>query len=247
MKKLLASDYDGTLSRNRQILPQDKAAIEEWQRAGNLFCLCSGRAPLSAIAEMERCELHPDLLICSNGASAIDMDGNFLFRHKLPSQMPRKIFALAHEYAVTAFNGQTYNGELHQHSYIDPTRVTIGMEDLLKIEDFLQFNAVFTGSQADADAFSDRVDQELKEITAHRNGVYIDCSVAGVDKGTGVAEIAAHFGIALENCYTIGDNNNDLAMLLPYHGAVIETGNPITIQKVGHPVPDIASFIQEIL
>ncbi|MBQ8894605.1 MAG: HAD-IIB family hydrolase [Clostridia bacterium] len=247
MRKLLASDLDGTIYRNRKTLPEDIEAITEWQRQGNIFCLCSGRAPLSGIQEMQKCGLHPDLLITGNGAAALDMEGKFLYRKLLPKGVHRRIFALAHEYRVTAVNGQSPEGELFQYSYIDPSRVNISIEDLLAMEEFLQFNAVFKESPEDARAFSDRVDREIDGAAAQRNGVYIDCSAEGVDKGAGVAAAAAHFDIPAEQCYTIGDNNNDLSMLLPYHGAVISDGNPETIEKVGHAVPNIAAFIEEIL
>ena len=247
MKYLLASDLDGTIYRNRKTLPEDMEAIARWQALGHVFCLSSGRAPFSAIEEMKKCGLRPDLLICGNGSSSIDMEGNFLFRHRMPSGVHRQLYALAHEYRVSAINGQTYEGTLYQHSYIDPNRVNISIEELLAMDGFSQFNAVFKDQPEDAAAFTQRVNTEIEGDIAHPNGVYIDCSAAGISKGTGVAAVADHFGIPHENCFTIGDQDNDLPMLLPFHGAVIDTGNPATIEKVGHAVPNIAAFIGEIL
>lgn len=247
MKYLLASDLDGTIYRNRQTLPEDIEAITEWQRQGHLFCLCSGRAPQAGILEMKKCGLRPDLLITGNGAACIDMDGNFHFRTLMPEDAAQKLFDLAHEYHVTGVNGQNKNGDLLLYSYINPTRTNISIEELLKIKEFLQFNAVFKDFPEDARVFADRVDAEIAGVAAHRNGVYIDCSADTVNKGTGVAAAADYFGIPADRCYTIGDNGNDLPMLLPYHGAVISDGNPETIRQVGHAVPNIAAFIKEIL
>lgn len=247
MKFLLASDLDGTIYRNRKTLPEDMAAIAEWQRQGHYFCLCSGRAPLSGIEEMKKCGLHPDLLICGNGSACIDMEGNFRFRSKMPAGSQQAIFDLAHQYRVSAVNGQDENGILWQHSYIDPSRITITEEALLQIPTFLQFNAVFKDQPEDAAAFTARVNAEIPGVAAHPNGVYIDCSADTVNKGTGVAAAAEILGVCPENCYTIGDNKNDLPMLLPYHGAVISEGDPETIAQVGHAVPNIAAFINEIL
>lgn len=247
MRYLLASDLDGTIYRNRKTLPEDMAAIAEWQRRGHIFCLCSGRAPQSGITEMKKCGLRPDLLITGNGAACVDMEGNFRFRQLLPEGAAQKIFDLAHEFHVTAVNGQTENGDLLQHSYIDPTRTNVTAEELLRIPRFLQFNAVFKYSPNHAAAFAQRVDAEIEGVTAQPNGVYIDCCASSVNKGTGVAAAAAYFGIPADCCYTIGDNSNDLPMLLSYHGAVISSGNPETVEKVGHAVPNIAAFIDEIL
>jgi len=121
------------------------------------------------------------------------------------------------------------------------------LEEAEKITDLTQFGAAFKGRVEVAAEFTRWVNETFSTITAHPNGAYIDCTVRGVDKATGVAEAAKLFGIKLNACYTVGDQKNDLAMLLPYHGAVIETGNPETIEKVGKSTPSVAAFIQEIL
>ncbi len=247
MKYLLASDLDGTLFRKGSPLPEDVDAISRWQKQGNLFCLCSGRAPLPAIDAMNKYHLQPDLLICSNGASAVDMSGNIIFRHLFPNDLIPSAYEISANYHCTSVNMQTYEGELLRYCLADSTFTNTTLEDLLSRKDNLQFNFVFMGHPEDAIAFTNRINNTFPQITAHRNGVYIDCSVRGVDKSTGVAEAAAHFGIPLDCCYTVGDNQNDLPMLLRYHGAVIDTGDPYTIKKVGHTVPNIAAFTKEIL
>ena len=48
--KVLASDYDGTLLFNEKFKEGDLKKIKEFQKAGNLFGLCSGR-PFKGIYE----------------------------------------------------------------------------------------------------------------------------------------------------------------------------------------------------
>ena len=43
--------------------------------------------------------------------------------------------------------------------------------------------------------------------------VFADINVRGVDKGTGMAEFAAHFGFAHDETMAFGDGGNDVAML----------------------------------
>ena len=47
--KVLASDYDGTLLFNEQFKEGDLKKIKEFQKAGNLFGLCSGRDRKSVV------------------------------------------------------------------------------------------------------------------------------------------------------------------------------------------------------
>ncbi len=246
-KYLLASDYDGTLKQNGVVRPVDIEAIRTWQAAGHIFCLCTGRAPLAAIEIMEKDELTPDLLIVSNGAAIIRMDGQFLAKHPLSRKETAAINQIARECGNSAIACNAENGALLLYSYSDPARRTATVEQMLAEEHPLQYNAVFKDNPNAARRFTNRVNTEVPGATAHLNGVHIDCTARGVDKGQGVKEAAALLDIPLENCHTIGDNENDLPMLLPYHGTAIESGNPETIAKIGKTVPDLATLIKEIL
>ncbi len=247
MKYLLASDYDGTLLRHKQLSEEDHDAIVEWQRQGHIFCLCSGRAPQAAVNEMKKWDLCPHLLITGNGSSAMDMDGKFLFRHPFPSEHLHRLLERVHQLDCVSFHLHGKDGELRIWSSLQPERTNITREQAEAVKELSQFGTNFNGRVEVAAAFADWVEKTFCDVTAHPNGGYVDCTIRGVDKATGVAEAAKRFHVDLENCYTIGDNINDLPMLLPYHGAAIETGDAETIKKVGRSVPSVAAFIQEIL
>lgn len=247
MKYLLASDFDGTLLRQKQVSDEDRAAIAAWQEAGHIFCLCSGRAPDAALTEMQKWGLSPDLMITGNGSSAINQDGTFAFRHPFPAEHLPALLQRAHELDCTIFHLHDQTGRLLIHDLQNTARTNVTREEAEKITDLTQFGAAFKGRVEVAAEFTRWVNETFSTITAHPNGAYIDCTVRGVDKATGVAEAAKLFGIELSDCYTVGDQKNDLAMLLPYHGAVIETGNPETIERVGKSTPSVAAYINEIM
>lgn len=248
MRYLLASDLDGTIYRNRKTRPEDLEMILEWQRQGHIFCLCSGRSPFSATNEMQKCGLTPDLLITVNGAAGVDMGGNYYFKHFLPDNTICSIYELGKRFNCQTFAGVPATGVLRCYCTEEENRVVTSTEESIFTEkDLFQFQGIFKTHPEDAKLFSEAVNRELPQVTAHRNGAYIDCTLRGVDKASGVAEAAAHFGIDLDHCYTIGDNGNDLPMLVRFHGAVIEDGDPHTIATVGKTVEGVASFIKEIL
>ncbi len=41
--KLIASDFDGTITRYGKVWEEDLAAIQKWRAEGNLFGIVSGR------------------------------------------------------------------------------------------------------------------------------------------------------------------------------------------------------------
>jgi len=246
-KLLLASDYDGTLKRNGVVAPEDIAAIHRWQAAGHVFCLCTGRCLQSAIEIMEKDSISPDLLIASNGAAVGKMDGNFLAKTPLTAKETAAIHQIARECGNTAFACNAEDGSQMMFDSLNPARQTATVEQMLAEQHPIQCTAVFKDNPPAARRFTDRVNCEVEHATAHLNGVYIDCTARGVDKALGVSKAADALGIPLENCYTIGDNENDLPMLLRYHGFVVDSGNPDTIQKIGSSVSSVTTLINQIL
>ena len=68
--KVLASDYDGTLLFNEKFKEGDLKKIKEFQKAGNLFGLCSGR-PFKGIYEFCKPYIDFDFYILCTGGSMV--------------------------------------------------------------------------------------------------------------------------------------------------------------------------------
>lgn len=63
---ILASDFDGTIFIDGKITPKDIKAIRDFQQAGNLFAIVTGRSFASLYPLIEG-EINPDAVICNNG------------------------------------------------------------------------------------------------------------------------------------------------------------------------------------
>lgn len=93
MKKVFASDFDGTLYFNHakvKLPPESVQAIIKYQEAGNLFGLCTGRQ-LNAITPLTAGHFVPDFYITSSGASIRDKDLNVIAAHGLSRQTAASI------------------------------------------------------------------------------------------------------------------------------------------------------------
>ena len=99
--KLLASDLDGTLYFNHQtpkVKPQDIEAIKAFQKAGNLFGICSGRTLAGIHHALNEQDIHLDFYILVSGAALADENGHFIYQHRLSKATIRKIVtAIEHE------------------------------------------------------------------------------------------------------------------------------------------------------
>ena len=76
-KKLIASDFDGTLFRLGRISKKDIKSVKKWQAEGGYFGIVTGRGSdfPKTISEFD---IKPDFLILYNGALILDKNGNVL-------------------------------------------------------------------------------------------------------------------------------------------------------------------------
>ena len=63
---ILAADFDGTIFIDEKISAKDMRAIRDFQQAGNLFAIVTGRSFASLLPLIER-KIKPNALICNNG------------------------------------------------------------------------------------------------------------------------------------------------------------------------------------
>ncbi len=74
MKKVFASDFDGTLyfyKAEVKLPPENVEKIREYQEAGHLFGLCTGRQ-VGGLTPFISGLVRPDFYITSTGANIVD-------------------------------------------------------------------------------------------------------------------------------------------------------------------------------
>ena len=86
--KLAATDFDGTFAPHRQPVPASNIeAVAKWQAAGHKFGICTGRGLSLIEFELKKYPaLHPDYLVCNNGAVVVNNKREFLASLCLPQE-----------------------------------------------------------------------------------------------------------------------------------------------------------------
>lgn len=225
-KKLLASDWDGTLYRNHVITQEDIDAIKKFRQQGHYFALCTGRTPNSIRHTLLN---FPDLeidgfILASGGAIyqatrqhpiEIEEVKSFWIPAKEAAEFVRH-FHDTGKYTIYWSTKDTSYGLLERDpSATKAHRLTlISLEDWCKNpEDVLSFGLTpMARTEEDAIEAVESIAQNWgKAMTGFRNLIYVDVSASGSDKGTGINNLN-HY---LENkytCYAIGDAQNDIPM-----------------------------------
>ena len=249
MGKLLASDYDGTLNRGG-ISERVRLAIADWQARGNKFGIVSGRGIHNITAVLKNDGIACDFLIGNNGAVIGDKDGDILLYHTAPAQLGKRIATFVLENGGRHASVNRLGGE---YLIVDEERKarhrdddyfkTLAEYDLS--EDFTQISTVCE-SVSLAMALTDLLNERFSgKITALVNGICIDIVPYGVDKATGISELASLWEIAYENVCTVGDNYNDVAMLKAYRSYAVANAVDYVKQIATTVVEDIAELCEK--
>ncbi len=224
---IVASDYDGTMYHQGELIGDLIPAIEMWRAAGNVFGIATGRDYPMIRREVERWQIPLDFIVCLNGAFAVDASGRELFRHYLDD---------AHIPAICRHPAAAES--LHiQLSGDGPTRVflrpaswfpktdlefeEISYHDALAATTMGQISLSYPTLEACREWEYRLRDDFAGVIATHPNKISIDLNRAGVDKAQGVADLIAANGWQEHPVSVIGDGINDIGMIVRFGGFTV--------------------------
>ncbi|MBR5312846.1 MAG: HAD-IIB family hydrolase [Clostridia bacterium] len=247
---ILATDFDGTLSRWHGVEQIDLDAIARFRAAGNLFGVVTGRAG-DMYDMLVRDNIPFDFVIVMNGAMSIDTDGNTVFEETADGACIRGITEL--------LGKEEYNNFLS--CVIHKTRKTFhhGYPDGDEKENYLPLSEIdgiprFTqlNTWVRKDEIATRATAEINEkygeyVNALQNGSCIDIPPRGIDKGVGVARYADQMGVPHENVWCAGDNMNDMAMIVRFHGCAVSNARAEIKEAAEATYDGIHAIIDHIL
>ena len=245
MIRLLAIDIDGTLLNSQGRVPQANLdAIHRAAAGGVRLVIATGRSfhfALQALGDLPR-----DLtLLVYNGAIARSRSGETLLCRLLPQAVARQVLEATVEWrpdTACVFDRPLAGQLLYDRmDWTHPSRsgfmrrnaaiiqAVERLEDAVS-EDPVQvtFNGGVERMRAVASHLAAHPVAPHLEVTLteypHRNFSMVDVCGAGITKGSGLAALASHFGVAQAEVMAVGDNHNDRDML-EWAGQGVVMGN----------------------
>lgn len=217
MKKVFASDFDGTLYFYRaevKLPPESVKKIKEYQAAGNLFGLCTGRQ-VGGLTPFITGHIEPDFYITSSGANIIDKDMREIQKcgidRKIAAAMVKEInpqkykITLDIEGDICVFTKMDYPGNYY---------VITGVDDAPAGR--IHQVSIHTQSPEEATAMAKRINQNYgDDVEAFQNVAEVDIAPKGCSKGKGIGVLWEYVREQLGECklYGIGDSMNDLSLI----------------------------------
>ena len=265
--RLIAMDLDGTLLNDQgTVSEENRKALALAREKGVITAACSGRYVENvSLIFMDNGLSGP--IIGSNGAQASDVPlGSMIFRHFIApdkaariretlDEMGTNYFIFADRLIVSNLDGAHHHSEISMGSRIlsqTQVRFTHGPAAVDEAigRGIYKFYICNNGELDDT-----------REILAQIPGTVVTRSTPwnlemmaeGVDKGTGLSELAAWLHIPMSQVMAFGDQENDLPMLLSA-GMGVAMGNAekqvlarAPYQTLPNTEDGVAAFIRKVI
>ena len=242
--KLVAIDIDGTLLNSQhQITPRVKAAIDQARAQGVYVVVTTGRPFIGAQPYLRQLAFDQpgEYCITNNGAlvqqaasgdivAEITLSFNdYLYCEKLARTLQ------VHFHALDKSSLYTANKDISQYTVQEASMNSLplryrGVEEMDPQMTFPKVMIIDHPELLDK-AISQLPAETWQNYTILRSApYYLEILNKRVDKGQAVKALAEQLGLTAENIMTIGDHENDLAML-EYAGIGVAMGNAIDSAK----------------
>jgi len=238
--KIIATDFDGTLSYNGKISDEDKKAIHKFREVGNKFGIVTGRdLDLAQWIKPEN-GLEYDFLICCTGGVIKNGEGEIIYQKK--GKIEPFIFEIIEKAKELGAYGFAI-GDVLLKCIID-----IKGKIPMQIDALKEFTHANTGFIKDENAtlFAKFVNENYGDkISAHQNGTAVDMPPAYTSKVTGIYEYAKMFDNP--KIYAVGDNINDIPMIEEFCGFAVSNARSEVKEKAKHQCNRICDMIEKIM
>lgn len=217
MKKLIATDFDGTFIRGGVIDPGYHTDIRAFREAGGLFGFVTGRGT-DFFDTIREYGVTADYLLLYNGSLLALPDGSVVKEYLIPRQTFAALESFfAADPAVCAFD-KTGNEPFYRHYYARYDTPELALKAAAEVNRL----------------YGDRV-------TAFVNGVHVNIGKKGSGKTQGVRDALTYFGLKEEEAAVFGDDFNDLDMITALNGWAVETARPEVLAKAPHVCESVAA------
>ncbi len=245
--KCAVSDFDRTLYVNEDISRENLHAVANWQAAGNLFIVATGRDGASIREKLREYDLKPDRLILNNGAIILDQDGKELFCRTLAPDTAIRVLLYLDGMGDEGSGVTTRCEKVNILSAKGTTSQKAGtryltMKEIGTLKDIVQIHRRRPEDEGGISALCCELNRLFPDISAYANVCNADIVAAGVDKSAAIEWIENREG-GFDEILVIGDSANDIKMVRKYKGAAPDHASPEVQEAASVVVKDVAEYL----
>lgn len=250
---LFLSDFDGTLVRSDGTISEgNKRAIAAYRKAGGMFAVCTGRMLISILPRLKELGIEDGLVIAYQGATIADVATGALVKDdgfsredalrvvRLLEENGRHV----HVYTVDDLYANRRDEALEAYEHICGVRATIVSD--MSLADFVEKNnlrivkALAMVRSEERAALIEELRPKLGEdffVTCSAE-VLVEVMPKGQTKAAAVDFLSKKYNIPVEKIAAIGDQLNDLPMIL-------QAGGRFAVGNAAQPLKDVAYVVAD--
>ncbi|MBK1810125.1 HAD family phosphatase [Clostridium sp. YIM B02505] len=253
--KLIAIDMDGTfLNEERQITERNLKAVKKAAELGTKVVISSGRIP-SALKYIIKDMPKNQPIIACNGSIILDHNHNEIAYGAMNNQsLINMIDILKKDFKDTFFSFFSediiYSEKLHpfaekfnEHNLTLPVEYRMELKMISDARTFILGSnpriskfEIYDDNTNNINAIRDRFENlfDIEIVSSGINGIEI--TNKGLSKGSSLEVLAKHYGYSLEECIAVGNDENDIEMIL-------KAGLGVAVCNAKDYVKSVANYI----
>lgn len=232
---LIALDIDGTVLREDGVISDHvHAEVRRVRDLGHEVMLATGRSVSMTLPVLDRLELTPDFVVCSNGAITLRRDEsastNYVHHHVETFNPARVLTTIRGSLEKASYAVEDAVGFYRYTGYFPDT--TLGaLSEKVEFDELLTYEAtrvVVVSPEHDMEEFLSIVEQMGLHKVSYNVGwtAWLDIAPDGVNKATAMERVRGRLGIPRTHVVAVGDGRNDIDMLAwaSQHGRGVAMG-----------------------
>lgn len=239
LKKIVFSDYDGTIHIEEKDMEKNIKAIEKYRNLGGKFVIVTGRSKASIYREIAKYQMKYDYLILNNGSIIFDNKGNKIYEQFINPNISSKIIKYLQNKSNIKILYYDENDDVEfTNQKLFKIRIKASDQEMIKEMEkeinFLYKDEILAHASFPS-RYYDSVD-DLMDIVSIKAG-----------KEKAIDELLKILNIKTEEAATVGDGRNDIEMIKQYNGYSMETAEYEVKQvasKIFKNISDILKYIE---
>lgn len=254
MKKLLATDFDGTWRIDSKISEENIRTLNEFEK-DNYFGFVTGRNKDFIDNQCHKQEIHYDFIISCNGAyNKVNEDEKAVY---IDPNIVDEIYELVKEEAMS-FSVFTKDCQYEPFNY-RPTLKKLKLFYLRKIALKEKVVKAYTNQEAcmiEVHGYNEEDTKRLRNVIEKKysddytilgDHNWFDITDSKADKKLGLEWIMSKLDINKNDVYCVGDGENDLVMLKHFNGYRIRKENGYLEDKISNNVKTVDELMKLLM
>lgn len=224
--KLLASDLDGTLFKNRMISDKDLDGLRRLHEAGHKVIVSTGRTEQGVNEIFNNYGFDYDYLVLCNGGLVLDKKNKIIHKKSIPNKIAIDIINRFFSYrSLMVYYDNGKETKIIENQMLDKSKIDkdfldgfankISFDEALNEKNDCQMMSVFNVEQSVELAEEIRktiIEMYGEHVEAFRNQCFIDIVPKDCSKGNAISMILQDENVDSDCLYCVGDSFNDISM-----------------------------------